>query len=209
MKKNNLLARLGLLFSCAIIIIGLGMEACAPPPADNTVDFTIGGLVTGLNGELVLENNDEDIIEIQSDGDFQFGDTVREGDPYNVTVSLQPIGQNCVVNDGRGIAEQDVTDVTVICTDTDVGQFTVGGMVEGLFGGESVVLQNNGGDNLTVTSEGSDGPTVFTFPTALENGATYSVTILTQPSLGSCQVLLGTGTIDAADVTSVEISCIP
>src|SRR5215475_3478862 len=55
---------------------------------------------------------------------------------------------------------------------------TIGGTVSGLATGTSVVLQNNGGDSLTITANGA-----FTFKTAV-TGPTdaYKVTVLTQPT---------------------------
>ena len=66
--------------------------------------------------------------------------------------------------------------------------FTVGGTVSGLSG--TVVLQDNGGDNLSVTANGS-----FTFATALAAGAAYSVTVKTNPSGQTCTVSSGSGTV--------------
>src|SRR6266478_4555334 len=57
------------------------------------------------------------------------------------------------------------------------GQFTLGGTVVGLTG-TGMVLQDNGGDNLTIKPGGASIP--FSFSTAV-NGV-YAVTILTQPS---------------------------
>jgi len=79
--------------------------------------------------------------------------------------------------------------------------YTVGGTVTGLSG--TLVLQNNGGDDLTITS---DGP--FVFSTPLADGSAYSVTILTSPVLQNCTVTNGSGTISGADVTGVSVSCV-
>src|SRR5688500_13991308 len=68
--------------------------------------------------------------------------------------------------------------------------FTVGGTVSGLVG--SVVLQNNGAGNLTVSSNGA-----FTFTGAVNSGAAYSITVLTQSGLQTCSVSNGTGTASA------------
>jgi 6-phosphogluconolactonase (cycloisomerase 2 family) len=83
------------------------------------------------------------------------------------------------------------------------GPYTVGGTVTGLQG-SGLVLQNSSGKYLTVTASGS-----FTFPTGLENGATYSVTVRTQPTnpTQTCTVTNGTGTIDKASVTNVLVNC--
>ena len=80
--------------------------------------------------------------------------------------------------------------------------FSVGGTVSGLAAGNSVTLQNNGGDDLVINSDGG-----FSFDTLLSNGDDYAVTVLTQPPNQNCSVSNGTGTIAAADVTDVAVSC--
>jgi hypothetical protein len=67
------------------------------------------------------------------------------------------------------------------------------------------VLQNNFGDNLSVGT----GVSGFTFATKLASGSTYSVTILAQPVGHSCTVLNGSGTVAGANVTNVQMNCIP
>ena len=86
------------------------------------------------------------------------------------------------------------------CTTNPPVTYSVGGTVSGLSG--TVVLQDNGGDNLTVTANGS-----FTFPTQLASGAAYAVTVLTQPSGQTCTVSSGTGTVGSANVTTVAVIC--
>jgi hypothetical protein len=81
------------------------------------------------------------------------------------------------------------------------GTFSVGGSVSGLAG--AVVLQDNGADNLTLTTSGP-----FTFATSLAGGAAYSVTVKTQPSGQTCTVASGTGTIGSANVTNVAVTCV-
>ena len=78
--------------------------------------------------------------------------------------------------------------------------FTVGGTVSGLSG--SVVLQDNGGDSLSVSASGS-----FTFATALADGSAYSVSVATYPAGQTCTVSDGAGTISGASVTSVSVAC--
>jgi hypothetical protein len=78
--------------------------------------------------------------------------------------------------------------------------YKVGGMVSGV-SGAGLVLQNNGGDNLAISS---DGP--FTFSTALKKGKGYNVTVLTQPSGQTCTVANGTGTV-SRNVTDVRVDC--
>ena len=76
-----------------------------------------------------------------------------------MTVGTNPSGQTCTVSGGSGtVGSANVTNVAVSCA--NVATFTVGGSVSGLSG--TVVLQDNGGDNLSVTANGS-----FTFATSL------------------------------------------
>ncbi|MGA7749574.1 MAG: beta-propeller fold lactonase family protein [Gallionella sp.] len=86
--------------------------------------------------------------------------------------------------------------------------YTIGGTVTGLTGNggpQSVVLQDNGGDSLTVSANGP-----FTFATALTSNATtsatYNVTILTQPIGQTCTVTGGSGTA-TSNVTTVVVTC--
>jgi hypothetical protein len=68
--------------------------------------------------------------------------------------------------------------------------------------GTGLVLQNNGGDDLVIP-----GNATFTFPTSIASGATYSVTIRTQPSGEPCAVAGGSGTVGASNVTTVRVTC--
>ena len=77
--------------------------------------------------------------------------------------------------------------------------YTVGGTVTGLNG--TLVLQNNGGGDLTITADGQ-----FTFAAAV-NSSAYSVTVRTQPSGQTCTITNGSGTISGADITNVAVTC--
>ena len=90
--------------------------------------------------------------------------------------------------------------VTVADSGGGAASYSVGGSVSGLTG--AIVLQNNGGDNLTVAASG-----VFTFVTPIVNGNSYRVTVLTQPAGQNCSVAGGTGFIAAANITTVAITC--
>ncbi|HTX86911.1 MAG TPA: hypothetical protein VMC41_02505, partial [Candidatus Nanoarchaeia archaeon] len=81
-----------------------------------------------------------------------------------------------------------------------VDTYSVGGAISGLSG--SVVLQNNGKDNLTVSANGS-----FAFAIATTTGSAYSVSVLTNPSGQTCSVSSGSGTVASANVTTVSVSC--
>ena len=81
-------------------------------------------------------------------------------------------------------------------------KYDVGGTVTGLFSGSTLVLEDNSGDSLTITSVGT-----FTFSHGVSNNDAYSVTVGTQPSGQACTVHNGSGTIDKAAVTNVIVNC--
>ena len=69
-----------------------------------------------------------------------------------MTVKTNPSGQTCTVSNGSGtIGSANVTNVAVSCA--NVSTYSVGGTVSGLSG--TVVLQDNGGDNLSVSVNGA------------------------------------------------------
>ena len=179
---------------------GGGSGSSSPPPP---MQYTIGGSVTGLSGAgLVLQDNGGDNLSVTANGSFTFATKLNSGAAYSVAVMTQPTGQNCTVTSGSGTASANVTNVAVACTNT-ASNVTIGGSVTGLVG-TGLVLQDNSGDNLTVTQNGA-----FTFATALASGGSYAVTASTQPTspTQTCTVTNGTGTA-TANVTTVTVTCI-
>ncbi|MFV0542425.1 MAG: Kelch repeat-containing protein [Marinicella pacifica] len=83
-------------------------------------------------------------------------------------------------------------------------QYLVGVHVNGLLPGNSVILQNNLNDDLTVNHDGS-----FVFNTLLENRQNYSISIESFPDnpIQFCWVLNGNGIIKARDVENVIVNC--
>src|SRR5258706_2790397 len=79
--------------------------------------------------------------------------------------------------------------------------YTVGGNVSGLTGA-GLVLQNTCANIPAISVNGA-----FTFLTALKKGASYSVTVLTQPSGQSCTVTNGIGSA-SGNVTNVAVTCV-
>ncbi len=86
---------------------------------------------------------------------------------------------------------------------TVVAERQVGGTVSGLEG-SGLVLQNNGGDDLSITANGS-----FVFAEPLMDGDDYSVTVFGQPTspAQSCSVTNAAGTIGGADITNIQVDC--
>jgi len=168
--------------------------------------FSVGGDVTGVVGTLILTNapgsGQSEDLTIAGNGHFTFPTTIAAGGTYTVTVKTPPTNQVCVVANGTGtIGTSAVTDVAVSCTTNTAGTHAVGGTIAGLVG-SGLTLQNNGGEDLPISSG------AFLFP-GLAPGAAYAITIKSQPSYPAqdCTVTNGTGVIGNGDVTNVAITC--
>lgn len=87
---------------------------------------------------------------------------------------------------------------------------TVGGTVVGLqtagtTGNTPLQLQLNGANTITITNSGS-----FTFPTALDVGTTYLVSVYQQPEGETCSIANSVGILEenVGNVSSVVVTCI-
>lgn len=210
----SLKSTLALLGAALLMTACSGLKPTSSGSSGNTSgstgSYTIGGTVTGLVGTgLVLADNSTDTLTISpgksgASVSFTFQDQVSGA--YAVTVQTQPSNpaQTCVVSSGSGTASASVTTVAVACTTNPVTA-TIGGTLSGLATGDSVILEDNGGDALTLTANGS-----FTFKTPV-TGPTdaYAVTVNTQPTSPNqiCTVANGSGTA-TANVTNVQVSCV-
>jgi uncharacterized protein (UPF0179 family) len=111
------------------------------------------------------------------------------------------VGQTCFVFNASGTVSAAVSNISVNCTtNAGVSSFSVGGAVSGL-AGTGLVLLNNGGNALAVSSSGS-----FSFSSQLTQGSSYNVSVGTQPLGQTCSVSNGSGTV-SANVNSVTVSC--
>ncbi len=200
-------------FLIHLMAISLLVTACSGLPkgsgsgSGSGGPYTVGVTVSGLAGSgLVLADNVTDKLTITANGTFTFATTVAKGGSYAVTVQTQPSNptQTCAVSPttGSGTATANVT-ATVSCTTNPVTA-TIGGTVSGLVANTSVILQDNGGDSLTITANG-----LFTFKTAVTGADVYAVTVVTQPVNPNqiCTVTNGSG-VASANVTNVAVNCV-
>jgi hypothetical protein len=84
----------------------------------------------------------------------------------------------------------------------NTGGFSVGGTLLGLRAGNSITLRLNGANDLVRSSNGA-----FVFAPQLNNSASYSVSISTQPSTQRCVLRNANGNISGANVTNVLVEC--
>ena len=167
------------------------------------LEVSVSGLQQGKNvvlssGQSTATNvfTENEALGITTDGTYSFG-SFTSGTSYNITVLQQPISQTCTVTSGESSLSASTT-VAVACTSES---YTISGTVVGMLSGQSVTLQNNSGDNLTVSSN-----TSFSFTTKVASGVTYLVTVLTQPTGQTCTPNLNSGVV-SDNVSDVSIIC--
>jgi hypothetical protein len=80
--------------------------------------------------------------------------------------------------------------------------YRVGGSVSNLLA-DGLVVQNNGSDDHAIPANS----TSFTFPTPVADGASYNITVKTQPETQYCMVSQNSGTVSRADVGNVDVQC--
>lgn len=160
--------------------------------------YTVGGSITGLVGNLVLSNNGQENITVSANGDFAFATAIAHGSDYMVAVVSQPASKICSVSSGAAgtVNGAPVTSVVVTCDNVYVR-----GILTGF--SETVLLQNNGGEDLAISANGN-----FTFPTPRATGDTYDISVLSTPMYQRCTVTSGTGTLDSNQMPSpVTVTC--
>jgi hypothetical protein len=84
------------------------------------------------------------------------------------------------------------------------GSATIGGSVSGLAANESLVLTNNGGDSITVSSN-----TSFKFAHSIGSQGAYNVQVATQPANQTCSVSQGSGVVNYSgdNISDVAVVC--
>ena len=171
-----------------------------------TQSYTVGGTVSGLAGSgLVLQDNGGDDLTVTGSAPFNFATSVANGAKYTVTIKTQPSNpsQTCVLaNAGGTISGGNVTDISLACT---TNTYSVGGIVTGLMG-SGLVLQDNGGDDLAISGNGS-----FVFATRVASGSAFSVTVKTAPTGPTqvCALTEASGKIESAIVNTITVNCGP
>jgi hypothetical protein len=163
-------------------------------------NFALGGTVSGLiSSGLVLAYGSELLAVPAHAANFLFATPATFATTYMVTVATQPSGMTCSVSSGAGMTPAaDVLDVAVVCS---AQSYSIGGTITGLT--RTGLVLANGSDSLSISANA----TTFTLPAAVAFGASYSVTVTTQPPHMTCSVGSGSGTMPASAVTNVSIAC--
>ncbi len=88
------------------------------------------------------------------------------------------------------------------------GNATISGSVSGLTPNTSIVLTDNGANNLTVTGNAASS-VGFTFAQTIASQGSYNVQVATQPANQTCSVTNGSGVVDFSGdpIGNVAVAC--
>ena len=167
--------------------------------------YSIGAHIVGVAGQgltlgLSTAAGTSVLGPINNEGSGSFG-AYADQTTYFAFVVTQPQAhaQTCTIDNPIGIVDgAPVSDITVTCVDR---LFTLYADVVTLATGSELVLRNNGEDIVATTSAR------WAFPTPLTGGASFDLTVSTQPLAQFCVFPSGsTGTMNDAEAT-VLVSC--
>lgn len=108
---------------------------------------------------------------------------------------------NSMIIWGGNISQQDFSSVGIYYP---YATYSIGVSLSGL-NGNQLILQNNGGDDLTLNADG-----LFEFGTEIIEGSDYEVTVLKNPQTPdqTCTVMNGSGSNIMSDVNNIEVVCV-
>ena len=179
--------------------LALALAACGGKE-QYPIQVAIDGLTQ--NG-LVLSAGGQTVSPAAGATTVSFPNSVDYGETYKVEVKTQPRHQTCEVLRDSGTAGQMATvQVYVRCLQNE---YTLGGTVSGLTA-DGLVLANGTSGGVVAIAKNA---TTFVFPATVKDGATYGVTVLTQPTGLVCNVANGVGTMGEAKVSNLVVTCAP
>jgi Tol biopolymer transport system component len=190
---------------------GSGGGGSTTPPA-GTTNYTVGVTVNavGTGESFVFSLAAQNVSVTQGGVSVKFAQALATGASYTVNQTSGP--RTCTLSANRtgAIAAANV-EVTANCG-TVPGTSQLNGTLRGPVGAQ-VVLQNNGGSNLTATVVQSAGvtdhydETAFTFPTLLADGTAYQVSLFTAPANQTCSVYKGASGTVPVTATALRVGC--
>jgi len=199
-------------FGFALALAACGGSGGGGDPPKPATTYTVGVTVNAVGaGESFAFSLGAQAITVASAGvSVKFAQALAGGASYTVNQTSGP--RTCTLSANRtGTIAAANVEVTANCGNVP-GSSQLTGTLRGPVGA-SVVLQNNGGNNLTATVVHSTGvtdpydETAFTFSALLADGTTYQVGLLTQPAGQTCSVYKGaTGTVPVT-ATALRVGC--
>ncbi len=201
--KDNTLTISGGSFANSVDLYGYDTGGTPATASGNSIHLKVAGLtinnIAGVNNlYFYLPNNVQN-----GDSVAILQDTAAAGTDLSSTVVGVCAAAGSALAVGDEITLIDAAGTLQTSSDTpanDTGGMTGCGTVSGLNG--TLVLQNNGGDNLTLMTNGA-----FTFATPVANGGSYAVSVLAQPAGQNCSVNNAGGTVNGGPVTNIAVTC--
>ncbi|QOY94236.1 hypothetical protein IM543_22595 [Massilia sp. UMI-21] len=212
--------KFSLIRPASMLAMALGLASCGGGGDDN---YTVTGTVEGLiYPSLVLTNNGTDITvappaKAGEPVTFSFPDKLEYGDTYSVAVKANPPHQTCGVHPSYQLSAADTAgrlaaiNARFVCA---INQYSIGGKITGLTKDNTGLVLANGsttGTTAVVPSTTDTTGAAFDYAMILPvaYGETYGVTIVSQPTGRTCTVANPTGTMGDAQVTNIDITCVP
>lgn len=201
--KNSYLYS-GLALACA-----LGLSACG---GSDEGELQLGMKLFGVTKPgLQISNKGGAAVAVAPGSTYVFPELVPVDSDYDITIVARPPNtDSCAVVAGKGnTGAFSPGNIVIECI---VTTYPLGGTVSGLTGGDLVV--NNGSHSTKILK----GATTFTMTTPtptsakfgeVAEGTPYGLTILQQPASGTCTIANPAGTMPAAAVNNIVISCTP
>lgn len=167
------------------------------PPANQPPVADFSYTTNGLSVQFTDASHDSDGSIATHAWTFGDGATSSDASPSHTYAGGGSYTVSLTVTDNGGLTHTKTTQVTV------EGLYRIGGTVSGL-AGQGLVLKLNGTGDLGVASSGA-----FSFAGGLASGASYAVSVGTQPSAPrqTCVVTNGSGSVAHADVGDVAVTC--
>ena len=191
-----------------LVAMAVGLASCG-----GKAKFDVGGVIEGLKYPgLVLTNGGAELAVNPPATSFRFPNQIEYGEVYNVkiktagtpAVDVNPAHQTCqVLNPTDTAGRQASINIVIRCV---TNAYPLGGKVSGLTA-DGLVLINGSNYQYTVPKDA----TSWAFPSAIEYGSAYGVSVLTQPTSGQlfCSVSNPIGEMGDAAITNVDVSCVP
>jgi len=168
----------------------------------------LGGQISGVTkpGMILTNNGGSDYeIPVPANGTgvttFYFPNLISSDDKYNVQVKSVPsniVPDSCQLVNNSGRAGFNVTTIQIAC---EYQTQALTGTISGL---KNELVLINGSDRQTIPA----GATTFAMARVAQD-APYGISILANPAGQSCTIANGIGTMGAADVNNVVVTCAP
>ena len=171
-----------------------------------SIGYTVGGSL-GATRSITLTLNGSESKTQTNTGTGTFTTKLATGATYSVTPISQvstSSGKTCIVTNGAGVVQGSAVTVIVTCANTVANTYYVSGTASGVTG---PLTLSSGTNSVTLPA----GGTGFALPTPLASGTAFAITA--SSATQKCTVTggsngNGSGTMPAANVTNVSVSCV-